>query len=63
MQKKVTNALVNTEGLDSSLVERVDSFMRVALSLAIELVQTKRVLARTKYAEQIAKQRRAGRNF
>lgn len=60
---KVTETLQQLDGLigeDDS--QRIDQFIRGAISLATELVQTKRDLARTRYAEQVARQRRASRN-
>ena len=59
---QVTDGLGDLEDLDPSTASNIDRFIRGALSLASELVQTKRDLARTRYAEQIARQRRAGRN-
>ncbi|KAM9873287.1 transposase [Verticillium dahliae] len=59
---KVTEGLQEEEALDRSTVANIDRFMKGAISLATELIQTKRDLARTRYAEQLARQRRAGKN-
>jgi hypothetical protein len=54
--------LYEEEDLDPAFVGNINRFVRGALSLASELVQTKRDLGRTRYAQQIAQQRRAMKN-
>lgn len=56
---KLEVALEEDESLDPSFAHVVGRFIRGSLSLATELVQTKRDLGRTKMAERIQQQRKA----
>jgi DDE superfamily endonuclease/Tc5 transposase-like DNA-binding protein len=59
---KLGNVLQEDEELDPEFAYNLGRFIRGSLSLATELVQTKRDLGRTKMAERVAKQRRAMKN-
>jgi hypothetical protein len=59
---KLENILQEDEDLDPDFTYDLGRFIRGSLSLATELVQTKRDLGRTKMAEHLARQRRAMKN-
>ncbi|OWT42328.1 DDE superfamily endonuclease domain-containing protein [Pochonia chlamydosporia 170] len=59
---KVTRVIREDENLDPDLRYEMSRFIRGSLSLATELIQTKRDLGRTKMAEHLAQQRKALKN-
>ena len=59
---KVANVIKEDEDLDPDLRYEMSRFIRGSLSLATELIQTKRDLGRTKMAEHLAQQRKALKN-
>ncbi|OAQ58169.1 DDE superfamily endonuclease [Pochonia chlamydosporia 170] len=59
---KLETVLQEDEDLNPEFTRDLSRFIRGSLSLATELVQTKRDLGRTKMAERIQQQRRAMRN-
>ena len=59
---KLETELQGSEELDPEFTYDLDRFIRGSLSLATELIQTKRDLGRTKMAELAARQRRAMKN-
>ncbi|KJZ68123.1 hypothetical protein HIM_12484 [Hirsutella minnesotensis 3608] len=56
------NRIEDDESLDPGFARNVNRFIRGSLSLATELVQTKRDLGRTRMAERTQQQRRAMKN-
>ena len=61
--EKLEIVLEEDESLDPDFSHDLSRFIRGSLSLATELVQTKRDLGRTKMAERIQKQRKAMKNI
>jgi hypothetical protein len=59
---KIESVIQEDQDLDPVFADNINRFIRGGLSLATELIQTKRDLGRTKLAEQVAKQRRAAKN-
>jgi hypothetical protein len=59
---KLGNVLEEDNNLDPDFAHDLDRFIKGSLIAATELVQTKRDLGRTKYAERVQKQRRALKN-
>ncbi|KJZ70465.1 hypothetical protein HIM_10137 [Hirsutella minnesotensis 3608] len=60
---KLEMVLEDDESLDPDFSHDLSRFIRGSLSLATELVQTKRDLGRTKMAERVQKQRKAMKNI
>ena len=60
---KLETALEQDESLDPNFSHDLSRFIRGSLSLATELVQTKRDLGRTKMAERIQQRRKAMKNI
>jgi hypothetical protein len=59
---KVADVIKEDDDLDPDLRYEIGRFIRGSLSLATELIQTKRDLGRTKMAEHLAQQRKALKN-
>src|SRR5262249_45038944 len=59
---QLESVLEQDQDLDPRFTEDISRFIRGSLSLATELVQTKRDLGRTRLAEEVRRQRRASKN-
>jgi hypothetical protein len=59
---KLENTLQEDNTIDPEFAEDISRFIRGSLTNVTELVQTKRDLGRTKYAEQVQRRRRALKN-
>ena len=62
LSNQLRDSAYNDSNIDEGFAYNIDRFVRGALILATELVQTKRDLGRTKAAQVLSQQRRASKN-